>query len=54
MREREKINIKIYENEIKRNIVSPKMEYKSDKYYNRKWKESFINYGFGELKTKFG
>jgi hypothetical protein len=35
MRESEKINIKIYENEIKRKIVSPNMEYKSDKYYNR-------------------
>jgi hypothetical protein len=35
MRESEKINIKMYENEIEREIDSPNMEYKSKKYYNR-------------------
>jgi len=45
----EKINIKIYENEIEMEIVSPNMEYKSDNYYNREWKESLINEGFCEF-----
>jgi hypothetical protein len=49
MRESEKINIKMYENEIEREIDSPNMEYKSKKYYNREWKESLINDGFCEL-----
>jgi hypothetical protein len=49
MRESVKVNIKMYENEIERKIVSTNMEYKSDKYYNRelkKKKKKLMNNGF--------
>jgi hypothetical protein len=35
MTESEKVNIKMYKNEIERKIVSPNMKVNSDKYYNR-------------------
>jgi hypothetical protein len=49
MRESEKMNIKMYENEIGRRIVYSNMKYKFDKYYNRERKESLINNGFCEF-----
>jgi len=57
------MNIKI--NEITRKIVFPNMEYKSNKYYTREWKENLVklwflwilakiwlNVTFGELQSK--
>jgi hypothetical protein len=45
----EKLNIKMYENEIKMKIISSNMKYKSDKDYNREWKECLIDDGSIEM-----